>query len=75
MTPTVCAASSRKRWGLAFAITYLALGEKDEAYMWLEKDVDDRSVWASWYAVAAALDELRDEPRCKAMLKRMNLPE
>ena len=68
---------SSKRYitGTAFAITYLALGQKDEAYKWLEKEVDDRSGWAVWYGVAAALDELREEPRFKAMLKRMNLPE
>jgi predicted Zn-dependent protease len=68
---------SSKRYvtGTAFAITYLALGQKDEAYKWLEKDVDDRSGWASWYAIAPAFDDLRDEPRFKAMLKRMNLPE
>ena len=68
---------SSKRYisSIAFGITYLALGEKDEAYQWLEKEVDDRSGWASWYSVAPGLDELRNEPRFKAMLKRMNLPE
>jgi TolB-like protein/Flp pilus assembly protein TadD len=68
---------SSKRYitGTAFAITYIALGQKDEAYKWLEKDVDDRSGWATWYAVAPAFDDLRDEPRFKAMLKRMGLPE
>jgi len=30
---------------------------------------------ANTYAVAPEFDDLRDEPRFKAMLKRMNLPE
>lgn len=44
---------SSKRYisGMAFALAYLALGEKDEAYKWLEKDVDDRSGYATWYGV------------------------
>jgi len=61
--------------GYAFALVYLALDKKDEALTWLEKDVEDRSIWAAYYAVDPLLDEVRGEPRFKAMLKRMNLPE
>jgi hypothetical protein len=59
----------------AMALAYLALDQKDEAFVWLEKDVDDRTIYASSYATESALDGLRDDPRFKAMLKRMNLPE
>jgi hypothetical protein len=34
-----------------------------------------RAETANTYATAPELDELRSEPRFKAMLKRMNLPE
>jgi hypothetical protein len=37
--------------------------------------VTDRSEVANLYAVTPELDDLRSEPRFKAMLKRMNLPE
>jgi eukaryotic-like serine/threonine-protein kinase len=58
-----------------FAIIHLALGEKDEAFEWLEKDIDERSSWPVVYAVVPELDELRDDPRFKHMLQRLNLPE
>lgn len=58
-----------------FALIYIGLGEKDEALFWLEKEMNERGYWANVYAVEAELDDLRGEPRFKAMLKRMNLPE
>jgi TolB-like protein/cytochrome c-type biogenesis protein CcmH/NrfG len=59
----------------AIALAYIALGQKDEAFTWLEKDMDERTIYASSYAIESALDGLREDPRFKAMLKRMNLPE
>jgi len=59
----------------AFAITYIGLNEKEQAFVWLEKEIEERGYWANMYAVAPELDELRDDPRYKAMLKRLNLPE
>ena len=58
-----------------FAILHIALGEKDEAFTWLEKDIAERSSWPVLYAVSPELDDLRDDPRFKDMLKRLNLPE
>jgi len=58
-----------------FAIAHLALGEKDEVFAWLEKDIAERSTWNLVYGVTPELDELRDDPRFKDMLKRLNLPE
>jgi tetratricopeptide (TPR) repeat protein len=45
----------------SFAVVYTALGEKDEAFVWLEKDIAERSVWSGLYAVAPE--------------RRMGLPE
>lgn len=59
----------------AVALAYLALGQKDEVFVWLEKDMEERTIYASSYAIEPALDGLRDDPRFKAMLKRMKLPE
>ena len=59
----------------AFALVYIGLNEKSDAFVWLEKQIEERGYWASVYAVAPELDELRSDPRFKAMLKRLNLPE
>ncbi len=61
--------------GYTFAIIYIGLGDKTEALNWLEKHMEARSETANAYAVAPELDDLHSEPRFKAMLKRMNLPE
>jgi len=58
-----------------FAIVYAALGEKDEAFVWLEKDLVERSTSAGFYAVVPELDDLRDDPRFKNLLRRLGLPE
>ena len=61
--------------GDTFALIYIGLGDKEEALNWLEKHMTSRGETANTYAVAPEYDELRSEPRFKAMLKRMNLPE
>ena len=58
-----------------FAILHIALDQKDEAFVWLEKDIAERSSWPVVYAVVPELDELRDDPRFKDMMRRLNLPE
>jgi hypothetical protein len=45
------------------------------SHYWLEKDIAERSSWPVVYAVAPELDELRNDPRFKDILKRLNLPE
>ncbi len=61
--------------GYTFALIYIGLGDKEEALNYLEKHMSSRTETANSYAVAPELDDLRSEPRFKAMLKRMNLPE
>ena len=57
------------------ALIYLGLGDKAEALNWLEKHMASHAETANAYGVSPQLDELHDEPRFRAMLKRMNLPE
>jgi len=59
----------------AIALPYIGLGNKDEAFIWLEKDVAERGYWSGLLSVSPELDSLRDDPRFKNLLKRMNLPE
>ena len=61
--------------GDTVALIYIGLGDKSEALNWLEKHMLSRAETANAYAVSPQLDELREEPRFKAMLKQMNLPE
>ena len=58
-----------------FAIAYAALGEKDQAFERLEKGYEDRAGNMDWLKVDPSLDNLRSDPRFKALLKRMNMPE
>lgn len=59
----------------ALAVANLALGDRKSALAHLEKESDARGYWAGMFAVAPELDDLRSEPRFKALLKKMNLPE
>ena len=48
-----------------------ALGERDEAFAWLQKAYDQRVVW--FLKVHPMLDPLRDDPRYTALLKKAGL--
>jgi TolB-like protein/Tfp pilus assembly protein PilF len=61
--------------GYSFALIYIGLNEKEEALNWLEKEISDRSPGTVNYGISPELDDLRSEPRFKAILKRLNLPE
>jgi TolB-like protein/Flp pilus assembly protein TadD len=57
------------------AYAHLGLGQTKEALDRLEKDVDERSSLNTYFAIDPVYEDLRSEPRFKAMLKRLNLPE
>jgi len=54
---------------------YSYLGERDEAFKWLEKAYEQRDGNLSWLRVDPVWDNIRDDPRFKDLLKRLNLPE
>ena len=70
-------ASSEKEYvpAAALATAYLGFDQKDEALRMLEKDLDDRGFWIGSIASWPLMDELRSEPRFKAILRKMNFPE
>ena len=57
------------------AITYIGLGEKDNALAWLEKAHDERSTATGLCAlkVSPLFDSLRSDPRFADLLRHMNL--
>ncbi|HKZ79701.1 MAG TPA: tetratricopeptide repeat protein [Pyrinomonadaceae bacterium] len=57
------------------AVVYAALGEKDAAFAELEKAYQARDFFFHRLKVDPFMDPLRDDPRYKEMLKRLNLPE
>jgi serine/threonine-protein kinase len=58
-----------------FAVPYIGLGNKDEAFFWLGKGVDEQSIGFAELDVHPWFDDLRSDPRFKALLIRTNLPE
>ncbi len=58
----------------SIAIIYAGLNDKDQAFEWLNKSYEAYS-WTHQLKVDTVFDNLRDDPRFKDLLKRMNLPE
>jgi hypothetical protein len=53
---------------------YLRAGQNSQALDWLERGFEERSSQMPWLSVDPAYDPLREDPRFKALLRRMNLP-
>lgn len=66
---------SRRIHGDAFhvAIVYAGLGENDQAFAWLDKSVDDRSLAFQWMHTIVA--RLRRDPRFEKIRERAGLPK
>ena len=67
---------SRKSYVSPFdiALIYAALGEKDTAFAWMEKAVEERSTWLVYSKWEPRLDPLRSDPRFQELLRRIGLP-
>ena len=59
--------------GLFLAGVYAGLGDKDQAFVWLEKDFQQRSGQLPTVAWRPHFDGLRDDPRYADLLRRMEL--
>ncbi len=60
-------------WGLAGF--YTALGEKDEAFRWLEAGFDVRFSYMPWIERVGPLAPLRDDPRFQDLVRRIGIPQ
>ncbi len=67
---------SKRRYVPSYHIAriYAGLGEKDEAFAWLEKAYAQRDGWLNWLRVDPTLDSLRSDPRFTSLLRRVGLP-
>jgi hypothetical protein len=57
------------------AVIYTGLGEKDTAFVWLEKAAAERSTFLAYSKWEPRLDPLRSDPRFKQLLTRIGLPQ
>lgn len=57
-----------------FAQVYAALGDRDQAFAWLEKSYLDRNISLTWLLVNSEMDLLRSDPRFADLLRRIGLP-
>ena len=55
------------------AQVHIGLGDKDEAFAWLKRACDDRSLWCTWLGVDPIFSPLRADPRFRELMKRTNL--
>jgi eukaryotic-like serine/threonine-protein kinase len=64
----------REALGSHLASVYAGLGEKDQAFAWLEKDFQARSGLLPNIFFSYTYEPLRADPRYADLLRRMNLP-
>ena len=53
---------------------YVALGEKERAFQYLERAFQERSAWMAYLAMDPWSDPLRSDPRFEDLMRRMNFP-
>jgi hypothetical protein len=58
-----------------FAAVYLALGDREKAFDWLEKGFEVRAAGMLAISVDSRFTEIRSEPRFLGLLRRMGLDQ
>ena len=57
------------------ALIYAALGDKEQAFAWLDRAYDERSHWLVWLRLDPRWERLRSDARFRRLLLRVGLPE
>ena len=57
-----------------FAVIYANLGDKESAFRWLRKAIEEHDYEADWIAVSPRYDPLRSDPRFGELLKLLRIP-
>jgi eukaryotic-like serine/threonine-protein kinase len=70
------AESTPLQYGAAFAMAriHAALGENDQAFVWLRKAAEERDAHVIWLKVDPTFDGLRSDPRFAQLVQEMGLP-
>jgi eukaryotic-like serine/threonine-protein kinase len=68
---------SRRRYVSAYnlGVLYTGLGERDQAFRWLQKVEEDRSEWFAAVNVDPRLDALHSDPRFAVILRSVGLAQ
>jgi tetratricopeptide (TPR) repeat protein len=59
---------------ITFAAVYASLGDRDQAFVWLERTVADRTGWLWGTATWPEFDSLRQDSRLSQLIRRIGLP-
>jgi TolB-like protein/DNA-binding winged helix-turn-helix (wHTH) protein/Flp pilus assembly protein TadD len=66
--------NSKHTGATCMALAYLGLGDKDQAFAWLEKDFQGHTGTIFMLKAFPYWDSLRSDPRFQDLLRRMNFP-
>jgi len=59
----------------SFVLAYAGLGEKDQAFAWLERGYQDRDPNMTYLKIDPFLDNLHSDPRFADLVRRIGLPQ
>src|SRR5439155_557608 len=59
---------------IEFATIYASLGDRDQAFTWLDKAFEEHAPWLGFIKTDPVFQSLRDDPRFPALLRRIGLP-
>jgi DNA-binding SARP family transcriptional activator/TolB-like protein/Tfp pilus assembly protein PilF len=67
--------SSQYVTSYAVALVHAALGDRDRAFTWLDRAVQERTHWLLWLNRDRRWDPLRADPRFASLVRRVGLPD
>ncbi len=56
-----------------FAMIYVALNEKNLAFEWLTRTIEEKSSWVCWFKLEPKFDPVRNDPRFATLLQKVGL--
>jgi eukaryotic-like serine/threonine-protein kinase len=59
---------------ITLVAVYAALGDRDQAFAWLDRTVIDRTGWLWGIATCPEFDSLQQDPRLRQLIRRIGLP-
>ncbi|MFI5155748.1 MAG: TPR end-of-group domain-containing protein [Chitinophagales bacterium] len=67
--------STRYMTPYAFALMYTSLGNKDKAFEYLDKALEDRANWLVWLKLDPRWDPIRSDKRYEPLVTKIGLPK